>query len=234
MLTVRFPSFAIVINHKCIAIGKHGTAYILTTKVMAFSLYIYSSINTYLVLAIIVIISNGLSISDFLDIEIYSRGNDQPQINNEEFSFIKINGESVISSFVGTGFNGIILDRITGEIINQIQATQDALMANFLSNTSSPDNLVILTVYGSPMQSNNPPINTRIILSSYGCNKGFSMEEGSAFIFIGTPNEDLTYCDVTNKNGSAILQSFQIPFTGLIFKDLHYLITQRKLVWYRN
>ena len=177
-------------------------------------------------LSIIISLSYGIAINEFLDIEIYSRGLSHSQINNELYSFIKINGESVTSSFIGKGFNGIILNETNGDIINQINANthdnltaQDLLLNNFLS-TATPNNIIILTVYDSPQHTGVPPSNTIATLQGFGCFSASTMGYRSAFIFIGTPNRDYTYCDVTNENGTAILQSFQIPITGLLCIDM--------------
>lgn len=181
--------------------------------------------NIMYIIILLLFIQHGFAINNFLDIEIYSRGLGHTQINNKVDSFIKINGESVISSFVGKGFNAIILNETTGQIMNQIHAdthgsvsTQDPRMSDFLANTTSPNSVIIITTYKSFMQKASPPISTLLMLESYGCLPGTLssvVEDQDAFIFIGTPNQRYTFCNVTNKNGSAILQSFHIPLSGL-------------------
>ena len=181
------------------------------------------------IVSITIPISHCIAINDFLDIEIYSRGFDQTEINDVGVSFIKINGgESIISSIVYRGMTAIILNETNGNIIDMINSDtfnisasedSDNTMNNFLLS-ASPDNIIILTTYDTPLQAGNPPISTLNTLESFGCLPGSlssSIGERSGFIFIGTPNGQYTYCEVTANTGSAILESFQIPFPGLIY-----------------
>ena len=158
-----------------------------------------------------------VSISDFIEVEIYSWGYDHDFINNISASYIKVNKYSTNSQYTYysnayatnldyseiRGMHAVVLDQFDGSVVDTFQADthypnppvfpgQDANFSLFLENVT-PNNIIIITVMDSAAGEYDPPASnlpdTLPTLNALGCSIDY-IENRDAFIFIGTNRID--------------------------------------------
>ena len=158
----------------------------------------------------------------YFDIEMYSRGFDNTQVNNWYYSFIKVNGVNILAEYGGIrGSSAVVLDPVDGSVIDKLwldtyyDTSLHENMANFLTSTRRGD-IILFVIFDTAIKHDMSsfPSNIKDVLQSYGCDIVTTVAFREPFVFVGSNNAgnppSWTHCEKSGQYGPAIYRTFEL------------------------